>query len=258
MNQLTTHCGDIEIIFEDNDVLVINKPAGLIVHEAESTTDKTLADYLLAAYPQLQTVGENPKRPGIVHRLDKEASGLMVIAKNNQSFESLKQQFKKRTIKKEYLALAHGSISKDEGEITFPIVRAKSGHKMAALPHCFQEEKNKPSNRDRGNLAAREKSRAALTKFILEKKWPHFSLLKVKIKTGRTHQIRVHLAAYGHPLLGDDLYGTPKTKVKNKRFALGRIFLFAQTLSFKGLNGEKKEFHLDLPPVLKKFLDGLK
>ncbi len=258
MTNIKTPHGNIEIIFEDEEVLVINKPAGLIVHEAESTNETTLADYLLTAYPQLAGVGEEEKRPGIVHRLDKEASGLMVIAKNNESFQNLKKQFKNRTIKKEYSALVHGAIKKEEGEIVFPIVRAKSGHKMAALPVSAGTEKNKPSNRDLGNLKARNKSREALTKFVVVKKWPHLSLLKVRIKTGRTHQIRVHLAAYGHPLLGDDLYGTPKTKVKNKKTALGRIFLVAQHLSFHNLAGEKKEFSIGLPLELETVLKQLK
>ncbi len=258
MPEISVPQGKIEIIFENNDVLVINKPAGLIVHEGDGITEKTLTDYLLAAYPQLAGVGEDPQRPGIVHRLDKEASGLMVIAKNNQSFQNLKEQFKKRLIKKEYAALAYGKISADEGEILFPIVRSQSGYKMAALPLSINTDKRKPSNRDRGNLGAREKAREAITKFIVEKRWPHFSLLRIRIKTGRTHQIRVHLAAYGHPLLGDDLYGTPKTKAKNKKIALGRIFLVSQTLRFKDLDGEKREFNLPLPPELQNFLLKLK
>jgi len=258
MKTIATPHGDIEILFEDEDVLVINKPSGLIVHEGDNTEEKTLADFLVGYYPKLKGVGEDDKRPGIVHRLDKEVSGLMVVAKNNESFQSLKKQFKTRTIKKEYTALAFGKVSKDEGEILFPIVRAKSGHRMAALPLSPGKEKKRPSNRDRGNLDAREKSREAITKFVVEKRWPHFTLLKVRIKTGRTHQIRVHLSAYGHPLLGDDLYATPKTKVRNQKIALGRIFLVAQTLRFKGLDGEKQEYKIDLPPVLSKFLIALK
>ncbi len=256
--RITTPQGDIEIIFENESVLVVNKPAGLIVHEADSSEEKTLADYLVKKYPVLKGVGEDPKRPGIVHRLDKEASGLMVVAKNNEVFEFIKKQFKKRTVKKEYTALAYGKISKDEGEILFPIVRAKSGHKMAALPISMREGKNKISNRDQGNMDAREKAREAITLFTVERKWPHVSLLNVKIKTGRTHQIRVHLAAYGHPLVGDDLYGTPKTKAKNKKINLGRIFLVARHLRFKDLDGTNLEFRIDLPKELKEFLEKLK
>lgn len=222
--------GEIEIIYEDDDVLVINKPAGLIVHESDNTKDKTLADFLVETRPEIASVGEDSHRPGIVHRLDREASGLMVIAKNNKSFFSLKEQFKSRHIKKQYLALAYGRIIADEGLINFPIVRAKAGYKMAAIPLSIGEGKNVLSNRDQGNIKAREKSREAITNFEVIQRWPNFTLLKVQIKTGRTHQIRVHLAAYGHPLLGDNLYGTTKTKVRNKKINLGRIFLLAQNL----------------------------
>lgn len=258
MNNLSTHSGDIKIIFENENVLVINKPAGLIVHKSASSTEKTLADYLVEAYPQLVDVGEDPARPGIVHRLDKGASGLMVVAKNNQAFQHLKKQFKNRTVKKEYLALAHGKIIKDEGFILFPIIRAKAGHKMAALPMSTRNDKQKLSNRDQGNIVALGKSREAITEFNVEKRWPHLTLLKVNIKTGRTHQIRVHFAAYGNPLLGDDLYGTAKTKVKNKKINLNRIFLVAQKLKFTDLDGEKLEFKIEPPVELKNFLEKLK
>jgi len=257
MKTLNTHAGNIEIIYEDEDFLVINKPSGLIVHKTSSNSDLTLADYLLKFRPDLDGIGEDESRPGIVHRLDKDASGLMVVAKNNQSFAALKKQFKNRTVIKEYITLIHGKIIKNEGEIRFPITRSKSGHKMAALPLNFGDKK-KLSNRDQGNIKAKNKAREALTLFTVEKKWPHFSLVSVNIKTGRTHQIRVHFAAYGHPLLGDDLYGTPKTKIKNKKYALGRIFLVAQKLSFKNLSGEMKEFQIELPKQLQDFLKKLK
>ncbi|MBN2884993.1 RluA family pseudouridine synthase [Patescibacteria group bacterium] len=250
--------GEIEIIYEDDDVLVINKPAGLIVHESDNTEDKTLADFLVEARPEIALIGEDSRRPGIVHRLDREASGLMVVAKNNKSFFHLKEQFKSRRTKKQYLALAYGKIIADEGLINFPIVRAKVGHKMAAIPLSMRDDKNVLSNRDQGNIKARSKSREAITNFEVIKRWPHFTLLEIKIKTGRTHQIRVHLSAYGHPLLGDNLYGTSKTKIKNQKINLGRIFLLAQKLSFTSLNGEKKEFKIDVPQELKDFLNKLK
>ncbi len=258
MKSIPTQNDKIEIIYEDPDFLVINKPAGLIVHKAASNKDKTLADYLLEAYPEIKEVGDDPSRPGIVHRLDKDASGLMVVARNKQSFSMLKKQFKNRTVNKEYKALIHGKIIKDYGEIRFPITRAKSGHRMAALPVTSNQNKKKISNRDQGNIKAKSKAREALTIFTAEKKWPHLSLMSVNIKTGRTHQIRAHFAAYGHPLLGDDLYGTAKTKLKNKKTGLDRIFLVAQKLSFKDMNGDKKEFKIDLPEKLQKFLKDLK
>lgn len=258
MDNIKCPQGEIEIIYEDNNVLVINKPAGLIVHEADSTEEKTLTDYLVEARPEIITVGEDSRRPGIVHRLDREASGLMVIAKNNDSFNNLKEQFKTRKTKKQYLALAYGKIIADEALINFPIVRAKAGYKMAALPLKMRDGKNFLSNRDKGNIVAREKSREAITNFEVIKRWPQYTLLEVKIKTGRTHQIRVHLAAYGHPLVGDNLYSTAKTKVKNNKINLGRIFLLAQKLSFTSLDKEKMEFEIPLPLELKSFLDNLK
>ncbi|MDD3285610.1 MAG: RNA pseudouridine synthase [Patescibacteria group bacterium] len=257
MKTIYSHAGDIQIIYEGTDFLVINKPAGLIVHKAAGNKSKALTDYILEVYPEIRNVGEDESRPGIVHRLDKDASGLMIIAKNNQAFKAIKQQFKKRTIYKEYIILVHGKIAKDEGEILFPITRSKSGHKMAALP-ISNSAKKKLSNRDEGNIKARLKSRQALSLFTVEKKWPHLSLISVNIKTGRTHQIRVHFAAYGHALVGDDLYGTPKNKLKNQKMSLGRIFLVARKLKFKDLEGNKKEFQIELPPDLKKVIDTLK
>ncbi|MFA5163721.1 MAG: RNA pseudouridine synthase [Patescibacteria group bacterium] len=250
----------LEIIQETDDYLVINKPAGLIVHGGPGIKEKTLVDFLLQERPKLKTVGEDPLRPGIVHRLDKEVSGLMVIAKNQASFEHLKKQFQTRDIIKEYLALVYGKINKEEGEINFPIKRASSGHKMAALPLIKKGliEKKSLSDRDQGTNAALMASREAITLFKIKQRLINYTLLELRIKTGRTHQIRVHLSAYGHPLVGDDLYGTAKTRIKNKKIALGRIFLFAQKLSFKDISGEKQEFKLALEPELEAFLKKLK
>ncbi|MGE5425546.1 MAG: RluA family pseudouridine synthase [Bacillota bacterium] len=255
--EIPTPHGAIKIIFENDDLLVVEKPAGLIVHEGDATQEPTLADYLLADYPELKGVGEEETRPGIVHRLDREASGLMVVARNQASFLHLKEQFKKRKVKKEYIALAHGKIIRDEGRILFPIVRSRAGFKMAALPlgaEKIEEKKTKLSNRDLGTIEAHERARQAITDFICEKKWPHLTLLRVNIKTGRTHQIRVHMAASGHPLVGDDVYGTPKTKVKNSKIGLGRIFLHAALLSFTAPSGEKLSFASALPVELMDFL----
>lgn len=241
-----------EIIFEDKDYLVINKPAGLTVHGGPGITETTLADLLIARYPKIIEIGENPIRPGIVHRLDKEVSGLMVIAKTNQAFNSLKSQFQKRDINKEYLALVHGRLAKDFDEIIFPIKRSKDGYKMAAMPLNTDEliNKKKLQNRDLGNISSLAKARDAVTSFKVLRRMINYTYISVKIKTGRTHQIRVHLLAYGHPLAGDNLYYTKKTKVKNTKLALGRVFLVANHLSFKNLLGEKKEFVIDLPQEL--------
>jgi len=248
------------IIFENNDYLVINKPAGLIVHGGAGITEPVLTDWLRKKYPEIETVGDDPLRPGIVHRLDREASGLMIITKTQKAFDHFKKLFKNRRVVKKYLALAHGKISKDEDLIAFPIKRSKDGYRMAALPVSSEtiSDKNKPNNRDRGTLRAQEDSKEAITEFCVLTRYINYTLLDVKIKTGRTHQIRVHLYAYGHPLLGDNLYWTKKSKVKNEKVGLGRIFLVAKELSFKDLDGKKQNFSIELPADLQSFLDKTK
>ncbi len=232
-------------IFEDKNFLVINKPAGLLVHGADHIKEPTLADQLLKKYPELIKIGEDPIRPGIMHRLDKQVSGLMVITKTQAYFDHLKKQFQDRTIIKIYTALVYGKIEKDEDEINFPIQRSSKGHKMAALPFTTK-----------GKFT--EEGRQAITEFEVIKRFINYTLLKVKIKTGRTHQIRVHLSAYGHPVVGDDLYSTKKTREKNKKLNLGRIFLVATKLSFTDLDKEQKTFIIELPEELKNFLKHVK
>lgn len=246
----------LDIIKETNDYLVINKPAGLIVHPAPGITDKTLVDFLLEKYPEIEKVGDDPLRPGIMHRLDKDVNGLMVIAKTNESFESLKDQFKNRKIEKEYTTLVFGNIPKESGIIDFVIKRSSSGHRMAAIPTVKREESNNP--RERGNIVAREKAKIAITTFKIVKEFINYTLLKVQIKTGRTHQIRVHMFAYGHPILGDKLYNTKKTKLKNEKLKMERIFLVADKLSFIDLEGEKQEFSIELPTDLQEILEKVK
>lgn len=255
-------------IYENEDYLIIKKTAGLIVHGSDHIKEKTLVDFLLEKYPYLKNVGEDPARPAIVHRLDKEASGLMIIPKNNKSFEYFKDLFKKRKIEKEYIALVHGKVSKDEDVIDFPIKRSKNGYKMAAIPRPKNysnikdykdlEAEEKLSRRGRGNLKALEKANSAISEFIVIKRLINFTLLKVKIKTGRTHQIRVHFSAYGHPLLGDNLYANKKSKIKNAKINLDRIFLEACRLAFIDPTGQKQEFKIDLSPDLEEILQKVK
>ncbi len=242
-----------EIIFEDKNYLVINKPAGLIVHGGPGIKEEVLTDLITERYPEIKKVGEDQLRPGIVHRLDKEVSGVMVIAKTKEAFDSLKKQFKNRDIYKEYLALVHGQVIKDDGEINFPIKRAREGYKMAAIPFNSQTLLNRQTlkNRDAGNISALEKAKSAITLFKVIQRFINFTYLSVRIKTGRTHQIRVHFHAFGHPLAGDNLYCTSKTKAKNSKIKLGRIFLVANHLSFKNLEGEIYKFKIDLPAELK-------
>jgi len=243
-----------KIIHETEDYLVINKPNGLIIHPSEDSNDNQviknfqakkeryyLTYWLEKKYPKIKKIGDNPIRPGIVHRLDKEVSGLMVIAKKQKSFDSLKKQFKKREVKKEYTCLVYGQVSKLKDEIIFPIKRAASG-KMSAIP--FLETKFLAKN--------------ANTRFEILKKFINYTLLKVVIKTGRTHQIRVHMLAYGHPVVGDNLYSTKRTRDRNKKITLPRIFLAATKLGFKDLDDVDQKFKLDLPKNLKDFLKEIK
>jgi len=245
-----------EIISETPDYLVINKPAGLAVHGGGNLKEATLTDWLLEHYPKIKSVGDDPVRPGLVHRLDKDVSGLMVVAKNQKSFINLKNQFKDREVNKEYIALIHGKIAKEDGVIDFPITRSKEGYKMAALPANAEEllVRKHPQGRDQGNIDGYFKSRNALTEFTVLKRFVNYTLLRVNIKTGRTHQIRVHFFAYGHPLVGDNLYCTRKTKEKNKKLDLGRVFLVADNLSFRDNKGEKQSFRINLPAELLEFL----
>jgi len=249
-----------EIIFENEDYLIINKPAGLAVHGGGNIKDSTLADLLIERYPSIKTVGDDPIRPGLVHRLDKEVSGLMVVAKNNETFLNLKKQFKDRDINKEYTALVHGKMLNNFGTINFPIKRSSEGYKMAAMPLNTANllSRRQPKERDQGNLDGFFKAREAITEYTVLKNFVNYTLLQVKIKTGRTHQIRVHLFAIGHPLVGDNLYFNKKSKAQNKKLNFGRIFLFANKLSFKDKNGETKDFSLDMPASLDDFLKTLK
>lgn len=223
-----------KIIYEDKNILVLEKPAGLEVASQIEKDEPTLVDWLVVKYPAVAKVGPDPARPGIVHRLDKNASGLLVVAKNETAFENLSNQFKSRQVEKEYKVLVYGEMSKDEGEIDFPLARAKSG-RFAALP------------------LGSEAGRAAVTEYEVIKKFRNFSLLKVKIKTGRTHQIRVHLFALGYPVVGDKLYCNKK--IKNQ--PIDRLFLHAAKLGFLGLAGERLEFESGLPEDLTDFLAKL-
>lgn len=236
---------DIKIIHETKEFLIINKPAGLAVHGPASYT---LADWLKEQYPQIKQVGDPAsagERPGLVHRLDKDVSGLMVIAKTQAAFNNLKKQFQERTVIKEYTALVHGKIKKDSAIINFPIKRAQDGYKMAALPAMVKGE---PS----------EAGRLAETEFWVIKRLVNYTLLKIKIKTGRTHQIRVHLAAYGYPVAGDNIYATAKTRIQNKKLGLSRIFLNADHLAFADLANNRQSYKIDLTEELKNILKIVK
>jgi 23S rRNA pseudouridine1911/1915/1917 synthase len=225
-----------EIITETPDYLIINKPAGLLVHEAPGSEEPTLVDWLLEKYPDLKKIGEDPSRPAIIHRLDKEVSGLMVIPKTQAMFDHLKSQFKTRRIQKEYTALVYGKPEKLEGEIDFNIDRSIKGHKMVAVPSSSYDE---------------SRGRKAITKFEIIQSFAGYTLLKVMPETGRTHQIRVHLNAYGLPIVGDPLYKPKKLK---KTISLDRIFLHATSLEFFDLTDKRQKYKSSLPPELEDIL----
>lgn len=214
----------VRVIAEDKNFLVIDKPAGLLVHPIPKHCEGTLVNALLARAPEIAKVGENPLRPGIVHRLDKDVSGAMVVAKTQEMFIHLKKQFAGRLIKKEYLAWVYGAPSKPTGEITFSLGKTKKGL-MAARP--------------RGG-----EGKEALTQYeVIKTIDKRFALLKLRILTGRTHQIRAHLKAIGHPVVGDPLY----TIKRIKKTAAPQLMLHAATLGFTDLNGQWREFNSPPP-----------
>lgn len=253
--KIFTPNGDINIIFNNDDFLIINKPSGLVVHGGKGVKDKSLIDYLVIEFPFLKMLGENPERPAIVHRLDKEVSGLMIIPKNDEAFLCFKNLFKERRIIKNYKALVFKQINNDYGTINFPLIRSKKSGKISALPLKYKVKKN-INNRDLANISLNMKAKEAITNFKVIKNYINYSFLDVNIETGRTHQIRAHLNAYGHPIVGDNLYTNKKSKLNNKKITLKRIFLEASSLAFEHKNKEYN-FKIDLNLDLQNFLETL-
>jgi 23S rRNA pseudouridine1911/1915/1917 synthase len=219
----------LQVIYQDDDILVIDKPAGLTVHPAPGHPSHTLVNAILSLCPDLAGIGGS-LRPGIVHRLDKNASGLMVVAKNDVAQVSLSHQIKSRTVVKKYLALVCGRLSPQQGVIEAPIGRHP---------------------RERKRMAVVSGGREARTAYQVVKYVKDHTLVQVQTETGRTHQIRVHFSAIGYPLFGDSVYGkrTP---------LLGRHFLHAHYLGFSlPRSGEFMEFHSGLPAELKEVLEHL-
>ena len=237
----------VKVIVETEDYLVVNKPSDLLTHPTQAEEEFSLASWILKNYPEIQGVGENEVRPGIVHRLDKDASGVMVVAKNQTMFEHLKKQFQSRSVEKEYIVLVHGVIENDEDTIDFDIDRGKDG-RMVARPKT-----NKLSLR---TVTKIQPGKESITGLFVEERFARYSLLKVKIHTGRTHQIRVHMLAYNHPVVGDNLYYNKKLNMERDR-QLGRLFLHASKLCFEDLNKERVCFESKLPNKLNKLLKEL-
>ncbi|HBB38313.1 MAG TPA: hypothetical protein DEP63_02685 [Candidatus Magasanikbacteria bacterium] len=237
----------IVVLGETSDYVVIHKPAGLLVHPTEAGEKVTLTAWLVQTYPDIEHVGENPVRPGIVHRLDKEASGTLVVAKTNAMFHHLKDQFKARSVEKQYTVLVYGTIEANEDTIDFPIDRGNDG-RMVSRPRLKAVTLNTVDNIQPG--------KEARTDFKVIKRLGRFSLLSVRIHSGRTHQIRVHMYAYAHPVVGDTLYFNKKLLKKNDEH-LGRLFLHAAKLCFQDLAGAMHCFESPLPEELQQYLDSL-
>lgn len=238
----------VKILAETSDYLVINKPSGMLVHPTQAKEKNTLADWLVKKYPEIKNVGDSSERPGIVHRLDKDASGVLVVAKSQKMFEYLKKQFQDRKVEKQYLVLVYGKIQSNEGIIDFAIDRGQEG-KMVARPKL---DKLKIKN-----VGKEQPGREAVTDFWVEKRFTRFTLVSAKIHTGRTHQIRVHFFAYGHPVVGDRLYFNKKLFKKSDK-KIERLFLHAEKLCFSDLDGEKKCFESKLPEDMRSYLKDLK
>ncbi len=232
----------IKIVAENDNYLVINKPAGLLVHPTDQNETNTLVDWLKQEYPAIEQVGDDPNRAGIVHRLDKDVSGLMIIPLNQDWFNFLKDKFKKRKLVKKYTALVYGEIEADEGTIDFYIGRSKTKKGLFAAH---------PKKKDRKFDTSDKK---AVTNYTVIHKYKNYTLLEVEILTGRTHQIRVHMLAHDTPIVGDRLYFKKKIKTAD----LDRIFLHASYLSFVGPDRKRYEYSSNLPLNLRKFLKELK
>lgn len=241
--------GEPRIITDETNFLILEKPTGLLVHPTERNEPGTLVAWLERHYPTMMTVGENRYRAGIIHRLDRDVSGIMVVAKNQPTFEYLKEQFKARKVKKEYIALVYGHMTQPSGTIALPIGRRHDGQ-FVAHPRAAGE-KFSPTDR------------VAKTEYSVLEYIKDYSLLKVRILTGRTHQIRIHLSAIGHPIIGDTLY-RPKTKIfhflrrRIKVINPGRIFLHSTLIGFNDSDGSWQEYTSPLPDALTTFINELK
>ncbi|KAF0422306.1 RluA family pseudouridine synthase [Pediococcus pentosaceus] len=221
---------NLDIVFEDDDVIVVNKPQDMVVHPAPGHENGTLVNGLLDHAPLATVNGE--LRPGIVHRIDKDTSGLLMVAKNDQAMLSLSAQLKAKTNQRKYLAIVHGNFKEEAGTINAPIGRSK---------------------KDRKKMAIVEDGRPAVTHFKVLERFTDYTLIECELETGRTHQIRVHLKYIGHPVAGDPLYGPRNTLKGNGQF------LHAKLLGFKHpRTGEELVFEVDPPQIFQDTLSKLR
>lgn len=228
----------IDVLWEDGHIIVVNKPPGMVVYPAAGHRDRTLLNAVISRCRKLPAIG-SPLRAGVVHRIDKDTSGVIVIAKDNAAYINLSRQFRDREVEKHYLALLYGSLKKDRGEISTAIGRAVSGRK-------------KMSTRTK-------KGKEAITRYEVIERFKSATLAKVNIITGRTHQIRVHFSAMGNPVLGDRIYGE-KTAIKfaQKTIAFSRQMLHAHSLKFRHpIDGHLLEFTAPMPEDMKQAIEQL-
>lgn len=221
----------LDIVYEDEDVIVVNKPQGMVVHPAAGHPSHTLVNALLY---HTRDLADSPEgfRPGIVHRIDKDTSGLLMVAKNAAARESLEKQLAAKSNKRQYLAIVHGNFAEEEGTIDAPIGR---------------------NPKDRKQMAVVEKGKSAVTHFKVLEQYQGYSLVECQLETGRTHQIRVHMAYIGHPLAGDPLYGPRKTLAGHGQF------LHAKTLGFEQPStGEWLEFSVQPPEIFQQTVADLR
>ncbi len=222
----------VEIIYEDNDIIVVNKPKGMVVHPANGNPDGTLVNAIMSiCKDSLSGIG-GEIRPGIVHRLDKDTSGLLIVAKNDKAHINLSEQIKNREITKKYIALVRGVIKENEATIDMPIAR---------------------SDKDRKKMAVKKTGKKAVTHFKVIKRYKDYTLLDIKIDTGRTHQIRVHMAEIGYPVVGDIVYSNGKNP-----FGVVGQMLHAKSLDFvHPITGEKLHLEAPIPEYFENILSEL-
>jgi 23S rRNA pseudouridine1911/1915/1917 synthase len=225
----------LKILYQDDDVIAVDKPAGMVVHAGAGRHSGTLVNALLHHFGRLAK-GGGEERPGIVHRLDRFTSGVLLVARTDAAHRSLAEQFAGRTVEKVYLALVHGAVKQDRGRIEKPISRD-------------------PARRIR-MTARRGEGRSAITEYRVLRRFAGFTYLEVRIKTGRTHQIRAHFASIGHPVAGDRLYGAP-AKTEGQP-ALDRTFLHAHRVRFtQPASGAEVTVVSPLPPELEAWMENL-